>query len=151
MQQLEKNKELIVMNEDANPIIRFSLGNSLMIDKTNNEISLLNNNDEIQLSIKITSEGLIVNLNAGKLNIHANEELNLVSKKINIEASQQLKLKSGGNLIQQVEKDLLSEVGGTNKQIAKVQKIIASLGNVEVKANDYVKLDGESVLLNCEE
>lgn len=151
MQQTVKNKELENTSRDPDSIIKFSFGTSMIIDRINNEVSLLNNTNELQLSIKVTSEGLMVIVNAAKLSIEATEELNLVSKKINIEASQQLKLKSDGNLIEQVKKDLLSEVGGTNKQIAKVQKIKASLGNVEIKANDYVKLDGESVLLNCEE
>jgi len=151
MQQLAKNQELNLSDEDINTKILFSFGNSLIIDNRNNEITLLNNNNETQLYIKVTAEGLIVNLNTEKLNIHANEELNLISKKINIKASEQLNFKSGGNLVQEIAKDVLTEVGGTNKQIAQVQKITATLGNAEIKANDYVKLDGESVLLNCEE
>jgi len=151
MQQLAKNQELNLSDEDINTKILFSFGNSLIIDNRNNEITLLNNNNETQLYIKVTAEGLIVNLNTEKLNIHANEELNLISKKINIKASEQLIFKSGGNLVQEIAKDVLAEVGGTNKQIAQVQKITATLGNAEIKANDYVKLDGESVLLNCEE
>lgn len=148
-----KQQEAAVFDIDNtnSSLVTFSLGNTLRVDKVNNELQLLNVNQELQLSIKITNEGLILNINAKELNINAGEQLNLSSKKININASEQINIKTAGNLVHQVKKDLLTEVGGTNKQIAQVQKITATFGNAEIKANDYVKLDGESVLLNCEE
>ena len=51
-------------------LVTFPLGNTLRVDKFNNELQLLNVNQELQLSIKITSEGLILNINAKELNIN---------------------------------------------------------------------------------
>lgn len=132
-------------------LIKFSSGYTLAIDKITSEIKLLDKNQLLQLLISVNDEGLTVNINASKLNISGSEELNLSSKKINIEASEHINIKSKGNLVQQTGKDCLTETAGTNKNIARTQKITANRGNVEIKANDYVKLDGESVLLNCEE
>lgn len=132
-------------------LIKFSSGYTLAIDKITSEIKLFDKNQSLQLVINVSDAGLSVNVNASKLNISGSEELNLSSKKINIEASEQINIKSKGNLVQQIGKDFLTETAGTNKSIAKIQKLTANLGNVEIKANDYVKLDGESVLLNCEE
>lgn len=131
-------------------VIKFATGNTLFIDEINGELRLQNNKNELQLVINIKEGGLTVSVNASELNMHAVEQLNLSSKRININATEQLNIRTGGNLVQQVEKDLLSEVGGTNKLIAQVQKITATLGNVEVKANDDVRLDGERVKLNCD-
>ena len=62
-----------------------------------------------------------------------------------------MNIKTAGNLVIEAGKDCLTKIAGTNKSIARIQKLTASLGNVEIKANDDVKLDGESVKLNCEE
>jgi uncharacterized protein (DUF2345 family) len=130
--------------------IKFRSGNILVIDKVADEIKLLGKDQELQLVISIKKEGLIVNVNASQLNINSTDELNLSSKKINIEASEQINIKSEGNLVQQIAKDCLTETAGTNKNIARVQKLTATLGNVEIKANDDLRLDGEKVLLNCD-
>lgn len=130
--------------------IRLAGGNKLTIDDQNGELRLKNKNNELQLTILIRSDGLVVNVNATQLNVNATEQLTLSSKKINIEAAEQLNLSSSGNFVQQVDKDALTEVGGANKSIALVQKITATLGNIELKANDDVKLDGERVRLNCD-
>ena len=151
MQENTKNTEVNTIEDESSSRIKLSYGNSIIVDKKNNEVFILTGTNEIQLCIQSTKDGLIVNLNADKLQIQATEEINFRSKKISMEATEQIKIKSQGNLISEVAKDALTEIGGINKSIAKIQKITANLGNVEIKANDYVKLDGESVLLNCEE
>jgi hypothetical protein len=146
---IEKEVDYNLKTNEATSYVQFSTGNTLQIDQSSNQIKLINNKGELQLEITINSTGLVVNLNAAELNINASEELNLSSKKVNINASEQINIKTKGNLVQEVDKDLLTEVGGTNKQIAQVQKITATLGGVDIKANDDVRLDGESVKLNC--
>ena len=130
--------------------IKFPAGNILVVDTKDGELKLLNKNRVLQLVIQVKDEGLTVNVNAYHLNVDATDQLNLSAKKVNIIASDQINFKTQGNLVQQVDKDILTEAGGTNKMIAQVQKITASLGNVEIKANDDVRLDGERVLLNCD-
>lgn len=148
--QIKTLVEKSSIDNDFTQSVKFSLGNTLVVDRENNEIRLFNIKEELQLSIKLTTEGLLVNVNAKELNISAAESLNLSSKKININATEQINIKTAGNFVQEVNKDFLSEVGGTNKLIAQVQKITATLGNVNIKANDDVRLDGERVKLNCD-
>lgn len=132
-------------------LIKLSAGNTLVVDQVVNELKLFSRNLQLQLAISIKEEGLIVNIDASQLNINSTNEINLKSKKINIEASEQINIKTSGNLVQEVGKDCLTEISGTNKNIAQVQKITASLGNIDMKANDDVRLDGESVKLNCDD
>lgn len=132
------------------PVVEFRTGNTLVIDKERNELRLLNRDQKVQLIISVNNDELMLTINAQQLNINAANEINLSAKKINIEAAEQVNIKSGGNLVQQIEKDSLTEVGGNNKMIAAVQKITASLGNIELKANDDVRLNGERVKLNCD-
>ena len=131
-------------------LIKFSTGNTVTIDQSKGELKLYNKNHGLQLSICIKDNDLVLDICTSKVNINAVDELNLTSKKINISASEQLNLKTPGNLIMEIGKDSLCEIAGTNKSIAQIQKITASLGNVEIKANDVVRLDGEKVLLNCD-
>ena len=130
--------------------IKFSSGNTLLIDREKGELTLLGKTQNIQLVISMTDDSLVVNLNARQLNINASEELNFSAKKINIEAEEQLNIRSGGDLIQRVGNNQVTEVKGVNKTVAQIQKMVASLGNVEIKANDDVRLDGERVLFNCD-
>lgn len=130
--------------------IEFESGSSLIVDHENGELKILNKNKVIQLVISVRNDELILNLNAVKLNINASDELNFTGRKINIDATEQINIKTAGNMIQEITKDSLMEVGGTNKMIAQIQKITANLGNVELKANDDVRLDGERVKLNCD-
>ena len=130
--------------------VKFKTGNILVIDKEKGELRLLGRNQNVQLVISVNIDVLILNLNASQLNIAAVEELNLSGKKINIKATEQINVKSKGNLVQQIDKDCLVEVGGTNKMVARIHKITANLGNVELKANDDVRLDGERIKLNCD-
>ncbi|CAN5898671.1 hypothetical protein BH11BAC4_BH11BAC4_14710 [soil metagenome] len=131
--------------------IKFKTGSTLTVDEATGELKVISKNQELQLMIRVLEEGVIVDIITTELNINATEQLNLSSKKINIDASEQLNIKTGGNLVIEAEKDCLTEITGTNKNIAKIQKLTATLGNVELKANDDIKLDGESVKLNCEE
>lgn len=130
--------------------IDFPAGVTLAIDPTKEELTLTDENKSTLLVISISDKGLILNLKALQLNIQAFDQLNLAGRQINIEASEQLSLKSRGNMQQTIENDLQIEAGGNLSSRAKVQKIEATLGNAEIKANDDVRLDGERVKLNCD-
>jgi hypothetical protein len=130
--------------------IKFNSGNTLLIDREKGELTLLGKSQNIQMVISMSDDSLVVNLNARQLNIHASDELNFSAKKINIDAEEQLSIKTGGDLIQRVGHNSVTEVKGVNKTVAQIQKMAASLGNVEIKANDDVRLDGERVLFNCD-
>jgi hypothetical protein len=133
-----------------NYTIELKAGSAININTHKEEISILDKNKHVQLVITIKEHGLVIDINAAQLNINAEQELNLTGKKINIKATDQLHIRSGGNLVQEIYKDSLTEVGGINKMLAAVQKITATSGEVVLKANDDVKLNGERVKLNCD-
>ena len=132
------------------PEIAFSTGDRIFIDTTKEKLELFDKNGMLQMTIDVKEKGLMIQVNAASINLNATEELNLSGKKINITAAEQVNIKTKGNLVQQVDKDALMEVGGTNKMLAMVQKITATLGDVSIKANDDVKLNGERVKMNCD-
>jgi hypothetical protein len=92
------------------------------------------------LSIRVTQEGAELLFEDG-LKMRAEGKLTLDGEQVTIRARDELRLESGGEAYVQVEGDLYSE--------ARVQNIKATLGNVNLKANDDVKLRAERILLNC--
>ncbi|MEO6933250.1 MAG: hypothetical protein ABI151_16580 [Chitinophagaceae bacterium] len=141
-QAVEKSREKTLLKMDW--------GNLLVLDRERQEIQLLDKNKTAQLTITVKPEGLSIQINAIELNINAIDQLNLSGKKISLSASEELVMKSAGDLIHQIDGDFTLDIGGTNYNRAKIQKMTAELGNVEIKANDDVRLDGERVLFNCD-
>ncbi len=134
---------------DVEPV-SFKSGNSLLINREKEELTILGRNQQIQMVISMKDDALTVNVTARQLNINAMDELNLSARKINIEAAEQVSIRTTGNLVQKVSNNSSLEVGGTNKSIAMEQKLVAKLGNVEIKANDDIVIEGERIKLNCD-
>ena len=92
------------------------------------------------LSIRVTAEGAELLFEDG-LKMRAEGKLTLDGDQVTIRAREELRLESGGEAHVQIDGDLNME--------ARVQNIKATLGNVNIKANDDVKLRAERILLNC--
>lgn len=92
------------------------------------------------LSIRVTAEGAELLFEDG-LKMRAEGKLTLDGDQVTIRAREELRLESGGEAHIQVTGDLYTE--------ARVQNIKATLGNINLKANDDVKLRAERILLNC--
>jgi hypothetical protein len=120
----------------------------LHIDPQAQTLTLSGGQHGQSIIILLHENGMEVHAHAAKLQLKAAEEIELCAPKINLNAAKDLRLLSQGNLITHAAKDALHECGGVNKSIAADQKLTATVGNVEVKANDDVKIDGERVLLN---
>jgi hypothetical protein len=131
-------------------LLKMDWGNLLVLDREKQEIQLLDKNKTAQLTITVKPEGLSVQINAIELNINAVDQLNLSGKKVSLSASEELVIKSAGDLLHQIDGNCITDIGGTNSSRAKIQKMKAELGNVEIEANDDVRLDGERVLFNCD-
>jgi hypothetical protein len=120
----------------------FPNGHTAQLDRENQELRLLDDRQNMVLSIKMTDGGLVVNLQAFQLNLTALDELNFFSKKIKMAASEDFSIETGGNFTQKTV--------GDAQNSARSHQITADLGNVNVKANDDVRLDGERIKLNCD-
>jgi hypothetical protein len=90
--------------------------------------------------MRITDKGAELLFEDG-LQMRSQGKLTLDGDKVTIRGREELRLESGGEAHITVTGDLHSE--------ARIQTIRATLGNVNLKANDDVKLRGERILLNC--
>ncbi|MGB5986492.1 MAG: hypothetical protein WBG37_14395 [Desulfobacterales bacterium] len=136
------------------------------------EIRILNPQGRVTLTIQVTADGPLIRMEApectlsltgklaiqgefvsvkankelvlgtqGDLEIHAGGNLSIDAKSIAINGREKLAHRSSGDLEIQAEGDLRSA--------ARAQEITADLGNVDIKANDDVTLDGERIRMNC--
>jgi len=128
---------------NAQEVISLTHSSKLIINREGGQelIQVSNNTGEITITIEVTEKGPVLRLKGGVINIQATEKFTVESPVIELKAEQELRLSSEGDLHQQVKRDSFN--------MARIQHITADLGNVNIKANDDVRLDGERVKLNC--
>lgn len=124
-------------------------GESVILDKNKNELRFISADHSVKLIISITDQGFVINLDAFQLNLRALDQLNLLGRKINISAEEEISLSTPGNILQEAGKNLTSAVGEIHESTAAIQRITADTGNVEITANDFVRMDAELIKLNC--
>jgi uncharacterized protein (DUF2345 family) len=93
------------------------------------------------LTIEVTAAGPVLRFDGPTLSVEAAGELAIRAETVSIEARNGLSLAAGG--------DARVAVGGDLEIAAHAQTLRARAGDVQVVANDDVKLNGERVLLNC--
>jgi DNA/RNA endonuclease YhcR with UshA esterase domain len=103
-------------------------------------ITLVARDGRITFSLHITPEGPLLQFEHG-LTIEAGESLELAGRRVSIRGAEGVSIESGG--------DATVEVAGDLTATARIQNLRARLGNVNVKANDDVRLRGERIRLNC--
>ncbi len=103
----------------------------------------------IELSVIFTGSGPVLNFQSGKINLKSDGDLNFDCKNLAFNALCDVKIKTGGDLVQEVKGEIKTEARGKSTHKARAVDIESDLGNVKIKANDDVLLDGERVRLNC--
>jgi uncharacterized protein (DUF2345 family) len=95
----------------------------------------------VSLTIEVTAAGPVLRFDGPSLALDARGALSISADSIAICARHGLKLSAGG--------DAQVTVLGDLEVAANAQTLRARAGDVQVSANDDVKLNGERVLLNC--
>jgi hypothetical protein len=103
-------------------------------------LRIFGSDGRVTLSIEVTESGPVLCFEGG-LEVRASGALDFAAQRVAIRGREGVRIESGGDAHIRAEGDLHSE--------ARVQNVRARLGNVNVKANDDVKLRGERIRLNC--
>jgi len=96
---------------------------------------------KVSLTIEVTETGPVLRFDGADVAIETTGALSVDAETISLHGRKGVTLSSGGNAAIQVTGDLETS--------ARIQTIRAELGNVNVTANDNIRLVGERVLLNC--
>src|SRR5262249_47563506 len=95
----------------------------------------------VSLSIVLTPAGPVLHFGGAGLAIQTDGQLAGSAGRIVLHGRDGVAVRTGGDLAIQADGDLHAA--------ARIQTLTATRGNVNVRANDDVRLDGERVLVNC--
>lgn len=104
-------------------------------------VFFLNADGEVTLSIQLTEKGPVLRFEGATLALQAAGSLSIGAEHVHLHGRQGLALTSEGDIAVATPGDLHTE--------ARIQNLSATLGNVNVRANDDIRLNGERVLVNC--
>ncbi len=104
------------------------------------ELSIRAPDGRVCLQVTLTPEGPRVELDSVSLSIAARGDLKMSCDNMELRAEKDLALSAGGDVTLRAEGELTTE--------GLAQTIRATRGDVQVKANDDVDLDGERIRLN---
>ncbi len=138
----EKKKE--ADNKSASKeVLAFKNGCRLILEQRggNEVVQLMSHSGEIAISIHMKEEGPVIRLTGASVELQATKKISFESPSIELNAQEIIKISSKGDYHQEIEGDVHSA--------ARIQHIKADLGNVNIEANDDVRLNGERVKLNC--
>ena len=119
-------------------------GNQQLIierNETNDLLQIVSEKGQISLSVEITSKGPVLHFEGCGLKIKSDQNLSVDAQNVHIHGRDSVVITSNKDTSIIAAKDLHT--------YARIQNIKAALGNVNVKANDDIKLNGERVLVNC--
>lgn len=109
-------------------------------DADGSTVRFLGSDGRVTLSVQVTEAGPVLCFEGG-LEVRASGALDFEAESVAIRGRDGVRIESGGDAWIRVDGDLNTE--------GREQNLRARLGNVNVKANDDVKLRGERIRLNC--
>ena len=132
--------------------IKLSWGRQLQLDSHDplgDRITLYNPEGKIELQIVLSEKGPILQFQTADLHIHSIGRIQLECEDFQIHAHHEIKQISEGNFHQQVAGNTSVEVKGDFQTEARMCSLTATRGNINLNANDDIKMKSERILLNC--
>jgi hypothetical protein len=107
------------------------------------ELALLAADGRVQLRVIVTPDGPVLQIDGGRLTVRSSGDLALEAERLALVGRSGLTLHSDADVVIHASNDVHS--------VGRIQHISADLGNVNIRANDDVTLNGERVLVNCDD
>lgn len=102
----------------------------------------------VELTVRLTREGPVVTIDGAALELTSVGALTIDCDRLALRARESAELACGGDLHEEVGGERSVVVGGRSSVQAHAASVEARRGNVEIKANDDVTLEGERIFLN---
>jgi hypothetical protein len=112
------------------------------------EVRIVAPNGMLCLKIHMEQDGPRIEVAGQDLRVQAQGDLHFDCARFEVNASSEVALRSGGDITQEARGDLNLRAQGDLKSAAFAQEIRATRGDIQVIANDDVRIDGETVNLN---
>ncbi|MBV8415146.1 MAG: hypothetical protein JO251_08050 [Verrucomicrobia bacterium] len=144
------SREIEILNRATLPIavsrihVLELMGDQQLLIQRNPEsdvLQLVACNGQVSLSVHVTKEGSLLRLNGVGLTIETTGALSINAERVAMHGRDGVIISSGA--------DAEIKAAGELTTHAQNQNISAELGNINIRANDDVKLDGERIRMNC--
>jgi hypothetical protein len=124
-------------------------GYTLAYDREHDEdvLSVIGRDGTVCLRMTLGKDGPEVEMRTRSFRLAATEELRLDCDRMEINANRQVSIRSA-SLEHTITGDIHLNAGGLIHSEAHAHRIEARLGDVELRANDDIALDGEQIRLN---
>ena len=103
---------------------------------------------ETELQVEFTPQGPVLRFQSAALDLQA-DAVRLQCRTFELQASEQIVERSGGRVDRSAAGDVKETIGGDLVTEARIVEVRARRGDVRLRANDDVRLNGERVKLNC--
>jgi len=111
-------------------------------------LTIRGTNGQVQLRIQLTPEGPVLQFQALDVELEAKGNLSLRAQTLTLSAQTHLELQSGGTVRHRAATHHEISAGGRASVTGHDVRVVARRGDVGIKANDDVKVDGERIWLN---
>jgi hypothetical protein len=131
------------------PTVSFASGRSVTLeDGASERLVVRSAEGAVELAVRFTPEGPVLSFSAAALDLRSSGTVRLACGKLEVDAREGIAVHSAGDVRAEVRGDHHLTVGGASHTEADALAIHARLGDVAIKANDDVRIDGERVRLN---
>jgi hypothetical protein len=139
----EVHAPVTVTLEREPQVLDLTGGASLVVTRNQglSNIELFDQSGRLTLSLLMTPEGPVLKLGGAGLRLDVEGELSLAADRVKIAGREGVEITSGG--------DVVTNAVGRSHQNARSHEMISDLGDIHLKANDDVRLNGERVMVNC--
>lgn len=131
---LARNQKLLISRTQAST--------SPVLADSEDCVRLVDADGVISLIIRITAGGTMIELGGGPVALNVKGDLAISARKLLLHGQEEVVVSSGADVRIDAQENCVLQ--------AKRQQITAAVGDVEVYANDDVKIDGERIRMNCD-
>jgi hypothetical protein len=133
---------------DPSRQISLTHARNLTIHEESGLLEIINPSGQVELQVKITDQGPVLVFNHAKLALTNSGDVDLQCQNLSLKASGRLKMMSGASFEQRVSGSYNVQVRDDASMKAQSIELDAELGELALKANDDVALNGLRVLMN---
>ena len=103
----------------------------------------------VELRVRFTEAGPVLSFEAAGLRLGSPGDVTVACDRFRVEARESVEVRSGGSIESTAEGDAVTRAGGTARVEGRAVEVRSRRGDVDLKANDDVRLRGERIKLNC--
>jgi len=136
---------------DHHPTLRLASGREARLSQgPDDDLLVVTAPDgRIELRIRFTDHGPVLDFEAIALRLASTGDVSVQCGKFKVAAADSIQMTSAGDIVQEAGGDLSSHAAGKAHLDAHAVEVQSRRGNVDLKANDDVCLNGERIKLNC--